>query len=167
MQIANHYLCCSGLPQFSLMASLTSADWQFLTHFFLNPYNEWDFLVLLLFLLHFLTSSFFFFPPWKIYLLKKSSVIDLECGFCLGLTTKLFDVFPRLTSHQIPGLGFFLPSTRRLVRWICLVSLIWMVGGAFSFLMSWWAIKLLESMCSCWCLYQRVTVYSQERAESC
>lgn len=48
-------------------------------------------------------------PPlfWKSHLLKKSPVIHLECGFWLCLTIMLFDVFPRPSSHQIPGLGVF------------------------------------------------------------
>lgn len=106
-------------------------------------------------------------PPRKIHLLKKSPVISLECGFWLCLTAKLFDVLPRLTFHQIPGLGVFFTSSQRPVRWICFVLLIWRVDGVCSFLASWWAVKLPESVCSCWWLYLRVPVYTQERTESC
>lgn len=101
---------------------------------------------------HLFPFSLFFF--WKI-----SSVKEVSChrlGMCvLTAWPQRSLMFVRLNSHQIPGLGVF-PSTQgpackgefALCHWYE------RVGGACSLSWSWWAVKLLDSVSSCWCLYQ-------------
>lgn len=141
-------MCSSGFPQISVI----SGDWQF------EHISSFILIMCGIFLgpsplsaspPHFLSPPFFF--------LEDSSVKEVSCHR-LGMwiltvpVYMLFDVFPRLTSHQIPGLGVWAPlrplplpthrHTQRPVRWICLVSFIWRVGGACSFLVSLWAVKI-------------------------
>lgn len=157
MQPVNHDIyCSSGLPQLSVMPSLNFWGLAVFTFFliFFYPYNVWDFFGPSL--LQLLTSSCFLFFSGRFHLLKRFPIIDLGCAFWLCLTAKVFDVCPRLNSHQIPWFRCFPPAHRGLpVRWICLVSLIWRVGGACSF--SW-----SDGQLNCWTLSIVVDAFTRE-----
>lgn len=84
------------------------------TCFSFYPYSVWDFC---------LSASpprlFLPFPAPPPH--RDSSVKEVSCHQ-LGMWVltvpdrNLFDVLPRLTFHQIPGLGVFFPSSQRPVR---------------------------------------------------
>lgn len=118
--------------------------------------------------LNFSPLPVFFFFSGRFHLLKRFPIIDLECAFWLCLTAKVFDVCPRLNSHQIPWFRCFSPSTQGPACKVNLPCIIDMKGWwGLLFLVIWWAVKLLDSVCSCWCLYQRVPACVQEKAEIC
>lgn len=109
MQIVKLTIISSGWPQLSNFWGL-----QFLHafHFTLTVCG------IFVSLLHLLASSCPSPPPPPH---RDSSVKEVSCHQ-LGMWVltvpdrNLFDVLPRLTFHQIPGLGVFFPSSQRPVR---------------------------------------------------
>lgn len=109
MQTVNHDICCSALPQLSVMPSLISGDWQFLL-FLKSSFTLTMCGILGPALLHLLTSSrflFFFFFFWKI-----SSVKEVSChrlGMCVltAWPQRSLMFVQGWILTRFPGLGVF------------------------------------------------------------